>query len=785
MKINNIELSWFRGAAASSVLDTELKNVVVYGPNGSGKSTFCDAIEYTIMNGKIDHLRHEYSGTRQEKGTRNTHTPDGMVSNISIGFEGDIFVNGVIGIDGTPDFTSNPDAILELVQSWKLEQLILRQDEVAKFVEKPKGDKYTALLPLLGLHHYEKAAENLNALRSKVIAQSNFILKKAQISTLEGEAHKYLSSLSEEDVLIKLGELAERYIVGDKPEGRRELTATILESINKSIASITPDITRYTLLTQIIDENLPEKLDTCKNSHNKVVGQIDASLDSRIGILQTSKGWLDKLDKWEGDINCPACGRTIPLADFGGHVARELTSLEELTPLRDDARSAQGALKSALENVRVILANPALSTWIDGVEDVEFKEAIIELSELNLSTWPDEYPSENLPKIERCFPVILRYIRPILDAASPSTKDLINDLGIVRASASIDEILNLRYEVERIENTSRYLTSGESAIKNHIKTRTLQMIDQISGDIESMWGKLHPGEPIEEVKLYIPHDADNSIDICLKFFGVEQPSPRLTLSEGHRNSLGLCIFLGLAQCGNNETHPIFLDDIVSSWDREHRGMLSNILKEGLGNRQILLFTHDREWFHELRTMLSSSDWKFMAIRPWISPDIGLQWSESQYTFDDARSLIDIDPEAAGTNVRKIMDTQLSIIAERLQIELLYKRGDRNDTRMCMEFLEKIISIGRRAFRKKEGTSWPEFTAPLDDWNETHTLLLAWANRSSHTGSLVPNEVRQLIQSCETSLARFKCESCGSYVWSTNNTNRKRLQCNCDDLQWRY
>ena len=175
----------------------------------------------------------------------------------------------------------------------------------------------------------------------------------------------------------------------------------------------------------------------------------------------------------------------------------------------------------------------------------------------------------------------------------------------------------------------------------------------------------------------------------------------------------------------------------------------------------------------------------MAIRPWISPDIGLQWSESQYTFDDARSLIDIDPEAAGTNVRKIMDTQLSIIAERLQIELLYKRGDRNDTRTCIEFLEKIMSIGRRAFRKKEGTSWPEFTAPLDDWNETHTLLLAWTNRSSHTGSLVPNEVRQLIQSCETSLARFKCESCGSYVWSTNNTNRKRLQCNCDDLQWRY
>ena len=57
MKVNNIELSWFRGAGNNISLDTDLKNVVVYGANGAGKSSFADALEYIINNGKVAHLK--------------------------------------------------------------------------------------------------------------------------------------------------------------------------------------------------------------------------------------------------------------------------------------------------------------------------------------------------------------------------------------------------------------------------------------------------------------------------------------------------------------------------------------------------------------------------------------------------------------------------------------------------------------------------------------------------------------------------------------------------------
>ena len=75
MRLDKIELSWFRGASDVCELDLGSKNVVVYGPNGSGKSSFVDGVEYLMSDGRILHLAHEYSGFRLEKGIRNTHAP--------------------------------------------------------------------------------------------------------------------------------------------------------------------------------------------------------------------------------------------------------------------------------------------------------------------------------------------------------------------------------------------------------------------------------------------------------------------------------------------------------------------------------------------------------------------------------------------------------------------------------------------------------------------------------------------------------------------------------------
>jgi len=313
----------------------------------------------------------------------------------------------------------------------------------------------------------------------------------------------------------------------------------------------------------------------------------------------------------------------------------------------------------------------------------------------------------------------------------------------------------------------------------------MEIIEEVSNDIQTLWSKIHPGEPIEDVKLYLPEDAEKSIEIGLKFHGQEQLSPRLTLSEGHRNSLGLCIFLTLARLSGNSQRPIFMDDIVSSLDRWQRGNVTRLLSEDLADRQILLFTHDREWFQELRVLLPNDRWKFLVLKPWSSPSIGLQWSVSEDTFDDARSLIEQDCEAAGNCVRRIMDTHLAITAEKLRIRMPYARGDHNDHRGCVEFLESILCEAEGRLRREEKGSWKKYQVPISDWGKARDLLVSCANRASHTGSLVPAEVENLIQACELALSRFKCTDCGTYIWRADQTGKEIMQCRRGKMQWRY
>ena len=146
----------------------------------------------------------------------------------------------------------------------------------------------------------------------------------------------------------------------------------------------------------------------------------------------------------------------------------------------------------------------------------------------------------------------------------------------------------------------------EQEVRDEIRRRTEEVIKRITNDVKELWKQLHPSLSIEDVHLYMPDDSDKAIDIGLKFHGVDQASPRLTLSEGYRNGLGLCIFLAMAMADNGKDDPLFLDDVVVSFDREHRGMIAEILTSKFKHRQVIVLTHDRIWYAELRHQLDAS-----------------------------------------------------------------------------------------------------------------------------------------------------------------------------------
>ena len=188
--------------------------------------------------------------------------------------------------------------------------------------------------------------------------------------------------------------------------------------------------------------------------------------------------------------------------------------------------------------------------------------------------------------------------------------------------------------------------SLENEIRGEIKRQSEKVMGEISGDIRGMWSILHPSKEIQEIELIVP--ADKAIDIGLKFYGVKQNLPRLTLSEGYRNSLGLCIFLSMAKRESQKDRPILLDDVVVSFDRNHRGMLVELLEKEFSGRQVFILTHDRDWYIELRHQLDGGRWTFKALMPYENPETGIRWSAKSAGFDDARAQLDGYPDSAAT-----------------------------------------------------------------------------------------------------------------------------------------
>ena len=96
----------------------------------------------------------------------------------------------------------------------------------------------------------------------------------------------------------------------------------------------------------------------------------------------------------------------------------------------------------------------------------------------------------------------------------------------------------------------------EQRVRLIIRSQSQSVIDTISHDLESMWSTPHPSEKIDSVRLSIPPSTDKAIDVVLKLAMVKSKiSPRLTLSEGYRNSLGLCIFLDMAKQVSDKERP--------------------------------------------------------------------------------------------------------------------------------------------------------------------------------------------------------------------------------------
>ena len=779
MKIDTIELCWFRGAATKVALKTGLKSVVVYGENACGKSSFVDAVEFIIAKGKIEHLKNEFSDV--SNCIRNTVTPDSQDCKAKICFENTGYIEAIITQNGRISFDANSDELLTAVQEWDVPRHILRQDEVSDFIHLTKSKKYSILSPLLGLQKYEEIAQNMLRIKDSILEKSQYQMLQGEFNTIRNEVNEVLPNVDVATRKKLVHSRVSKYVSGATEESVDSMASKAITALEILFQDKEPQVKRYLVMQSLSKIPIKTKLESVINSQDELAKVSEKYVEHKISILENTEKYLEKIEDLAKEIECPACGQLIVGNDFKDHVNKELGELNKAREAKKLAVAEKQAFSIAFSNfISQYQSEKAFLEWLSLPENKEANSLFVRLTEISVEDPTNRWSAELIEKLRAITSEICPLVEKEAKIKAPTTSTLVNDLNFFRICLKVPKLEHLESSLAKINLLLSTMDNSYNKIREEIANITELVLNAISRDIIRLWSRIHPGQPIENVRLS-PSEKDKAIEICLKFYGKEQSDPRLTLSEGYRNSLGLSIFLALANQGNAKENPIVLDDIVSSLDREHRGMVTKLLDSELSGRQVILFTHDREWFGELRGFLESENWKFFTLKKWESPYVGIEVLPSSYTFDEAEALISTHTASSGNAARAIMDTELPRAATKLKLAMPFMQGYQNDYRMAAEFLNYFISQGER-FRIKDGSGWKTHQDAIDSWKEARRLLVAWGNPASHGGSISTPEAKALIDACKNALSYFECSECKRKVWALEAQDYTR--CHCGSIKWK-
>ena len=228
-------------------------------------------------------------------------------------------------------------------------------------------------------------------------------------------------------------------------------------------------------------------------------------------------------------------------------------------------------------------------------------------------------------------------------------------------------VLKLAKKADK-ENVDIVILCGDITGFSETKKAKIQEIyNTIQADMQSFYSVLHSNEPHKNIELTVALGRRASTEIRIESFGRKGEDPRALTSEGHLDSLGLCIFLAFVKKFNENCSLIVLDDVVTTVDSRHRENVCKLVLENFGDKQLIITTHDDLWYEQLnasiRAYLMDGIFKKLSIVNWdinIGPKIipyKPRWERIQEKIASG------DKTGAGNEGRRYLEWILKQICE--------------------------------------------------------------------------------------------------------------------------
>ena len=795
--LRKLEIAGFRGAVAPLSIDltSSCRSIAIFGENAAGKSSITDAIEWFYTN-RVEHLWRENC---KETALRNTLIDDKTPSTVAFEFNTpSLNCKKSLSPQLESFFSNRADDfkkyILQVQEGH--ERITLRNLELLNFIVQRKAEKRQELERIIGYESLDAFKETIGQTLYKLERSQDYIANHSSKIENQKEIVRIVGTSvhNEKELYNAASRLAK--------QAGLDLDISGDESYNKAIEKVQEQIYSKEKATRKL------ALSDCKNKCSDVSRRADDAgkafdlFAKKYSELVKSEEQLKQV-KLVGFLSlgqqaiaarlvpqdmCPLCLQSKDWTTLTEELRDRISRLQERKRQFDESSELKNQVLAKLNEA--IQAGHELITYATKkqIEGAFLKEA--------------EHFNASAAQLVRRITEDFQHYKPITSKFDESTialtgviKQEIERLRIAEEQlalsaheqkllVSFQAMENLRKHFTKFRTASESLAKFDaqiqtlSRIKNEfslVHTNALQKaLGIMSKDISRYYLAMHPKENIDDIRLTVLEDG---VEFEYAFHGKKVYPPLKYLSESHLNSLGIAAFLASVKAFNKKNGFIILDDIVTSFDANHRVRLIHLLKTEFSEWQIILLTHEPFWFEMVKREMASNSWLYYVLEN--APIKGIELKSSSKDAKAKLASKKADGTVTANDVRNGLERFLKEIGFALEVKMAFRFNDQNERRMPGELLSEL----RSTLNKKS----PMVLSNAVFGNLESSNLIA--TTGSHDSGPVLSS-GDIITTCEDVLNlddQFRCSDCNTYTSVERLVeHEKKIYCKCGkrSLDWK-
>ena len=633
--LERLDIHGIRGIADLS-LAFDGGSIVLGGGNGTGKTACVDAIEF-LYTGSITPLTGTQGLSVRHHGAH-VRIPAGE-AHVAAHFSGP---SGSVTRRLSGQLDVPVDLEGHMARGAQL-AFILRRSQLQQFIHAKPADRYRSMADLIGAEELDRTETVLKG------ARDAFEAKLSQAQTALARIDVRIAELPEsagDDALLRLANERLEAVNGSYRlnawDDVREVRAAVLRDV--AAARQDPALEARARLAAELQRGIgEERLRSSAGSFREVTGPARPQQEHLVDLLNLLRRGRDYLRE-SAEQRCPLCEREMRGRVLFERLVERVAELEEVSLHDQRVQRASQELIEALQETtqRLRALEPLLGASGLHAPAAPLRDALTMVSE----SVRDRALTESRELLDRVRQALDRWegwarqtLAPIeseMDSAASGEEDDTAGaiLGVLEGAVAEraaqergrQELVRLQDERERtvaeIGAAERAFGLAERAYRifNRTKNAEIQRVyDDLRTDLARMYDVLHPGEGHGVVAIAMDTRKRGSSDLRMGFYGRDDEDPRAFASEGHLDSLGLCIFLAFARRFNGDWPLLVLDDVVATVDAAHKVRVARLLLEEFGDRQLFITTHDSRWFRELQRLQEETghtNVRNLAIESW-------------------------------------------------------------------------------------------------------------------------------------------------------------------------